>query len=276
MQGFSSAADWTPPVGTLGELTRASVVRAEASLAQLAEVQAMARDQAPARPFASALRAATVQVIAEVKRASPSKGSIAAGLNAADQAARYVVGGAAAISVLTEPTRFGGSLEDLAAASARVAVPVIRKDFIVAPVQLWEARAAGASAALLIVRALSHEQLRRLIDEAREIGLALLVEIRDEGELERAIGAGATVIGVNNRNLETLIIDPATAPRVIRSIPAECIAVAESGMQQVADVYPAAEAGADAILVGSAISAAANPAEAVAALASVTRRERRV
>lgn len=274
MQALSADASWRPPVGTLGELTRAAIERAERALPGLAELQARAKDRSPAIPFAAALRGPTVRVVAEVKRASPSKGAIAPGLDAAAQAVLYVEGGAAAISVLTEPTRFGGSLSDLSDVASRVQVPVIRKDFIVAPVQLWEARSAGASAALLIVRALSPDLLQRLMDAAGEIGLGILMEVRDEAELDRAVAVGAKVIGVNNRNLETLVIDPATAPRVIPQIPAAIIAVAESGMQRVEDVGPAASAGADAILVGSAISASADPVAAVAALASVPRRAR--
>lgn len=252
------------------------MVRAAAVAHQVPELRARAQDAAPAWPFAAALRSDTVQVIAEVKRASPSKGAIAPGLDAAVQAAAYVAGGAAAISVLTEPTRFGGSLADLQAAAAAVTAPVIRKDFITAPVQLWEARAAGASAALLIVRSLGPDTLRRLMDVATECALATLVEVRDAQELEWALLAGATVIGVNNRNLETLVIDPATAPGLIPAIPAPCIAVAESGIQQVEDARPAARAGADALLVGSAISAAADPAGAVAALRTLPRQARGV
>ncbi len=263
-----------PPTGTLGDLTRAAFARADAVAARLSEVRAEAVAQPAALPFAAVLRGPTIRIIAEVKRSSPSKGDIAPGLNAARQAAQYVAGGAAAISVLTEPTRFGGSLRDLAEVSTSVSVPVIRKDFIVAPIQLWEARAAGASAALLIVRALNPELLSRLVDCAREVGLSLLVEVRDEQELARALGVGASVIGVNNRNLETLRIDASTAPRVIRAIPPECIAVAESGMRQRADVLPAAAAGADAILVGGALSSAENPTDAVAALATVPRQTR--
>jgi len=274
VQAFSSSPDWVPPVGTLGELTRAAFSRAESVTPQLDELRARAADQLPAWPFAAVLRADAVRVIAEVKRASPSKGAINPSLNAAEQAARYVAGGAAAISVLTEPTRFGGSLQDLADVSQRVTAPVIRKDFIVSPVQLWEARAAGASAALLIVRALAPDLLVRLADCAREAGLAVLVEVRDERELARALGIDAAVIGVNNRNLETLVIDPQTAPGLIRSIPATSIAVAESGMRRLEDVFPAAAAGADAILVGSAISAADDPEVAVRALSSVPRQAR--
>jgi indole-3-glycerol phosphate synthase len=185
-----------------------------------------------------------------------------------------VAGGAAAISVLTEPSRFGGSLDDLALVTARVDVPVIRKDFLVAPVQLWEARAAGASAALVIVRALDPDGLSRLVDAAHETGLSLLFEVRDGHELERAVQAGADVIGVNNRNLETLVIDPHTATQLIPSIPPGIIAVAESGIRSVDDVLPAAHAGADAILVGSAVSAASDPTAAVRALSGVLRRAR--
>jgi indole-3-glycerol phosphate synthase len=272
VQAFFSSTPWTFPTGTLGALTQDAHARSDAVVEPLATLKARAADAPPVRPFADALRGTHVRVIAEVKRASPSKGPIAPGLDAADQARAYVRGGAAAISVLTEPTRFGGTLADLEAVSRAVEAPAIRKDFLVHPVQLWEARAAGASAALLIVRALSPDELARMMDAASEAGLATLVEIRDLGELERALAVNATVIGVNNRNLETLVIDPATAPAVIPFIPASCIAVAESGMRTVDDVAPAAAAGADAILVGSAISAAADPAENVRLLAGVSRR----
>jgi indole-3-glycerol phosphate synthase len=241
----------------------------------LPELKAAARGAAPARPFAVALRQPTLSVIAEVKRSSPSKGAIAPALDAAEQAAAYAAGGAVAISVLTEPTRFGGAMEDLERASARVAVPVIRKDFLVHPVQLWEARAAGASAALLIVRALSPDELARMMDAIQDAGLEALVEVRDERELARALAVNARVIGVNNRNLETLIIDVSTAPGVIPSIPADRIAVAESGLRTAEDMTPAAHAGADAVLVGSAVSADANPSDAVRALTTVPRHDRR-
>ena len=274
MQGLSGAKSWVPPSGVLGDLIRYSLVRAQAAASELGELRARAADQKASVPLAQALRQPTVAVIAEIKRASPSRGDIAPGIDAADRAACYVNGGAAAISVLTEPSRFGGSLQDLAEVVGRVDVPVIRKDFIVSPIQLWEARAAGASAALLIVRALIPDELARLVDCAAEAGLSVLVEVRSEEELALALGVGATVIGVNNRNLETLVIEPETAPRLIRTIPASCIAVAESGIHCAADVAPAAEAGADAILVGSAISTAGFPSDAVSALSGVRRRMR--
>lgn len=272
MQAFFSSHPWTAPTGTLGTLTREAHERAAAVSTPLPALRARAADAPPVRPFAQALRGDFVRVIAEVKRASPTKGAIAPGLDAAEQAVAYAAGGAAAISVLTEPTRFGGALDDLCAVSGAVAVPTIRKDFLVHPVQLWEARASGASAVLLIVRALAPDELPRLMDVASEAGLAVLVEVRDLGELDRALAVNATVIGVNNRNLETLAIDPATAPSLIPCIPASCIAVAESGMRTPADVTPSAAAGADAILVGSAISAATDPAAAVRALAAVRHR----
>jgi len=272
VQAFFSSTAWTFPTGTLGTLTREAHERAEAALGTLAELRARCADLPPALPFATGLRGEQVRVIAEVKRASPSKGDIAPGLDAVAQAQAYERGGAAAISVLTEPSRFGGALADLQRVSGAVRIPAIRKDFLVHPVQLWEARAAGASAALLIVRSLAPDELRRLVDAAAEAGVATLVEVRDLGELDRALAVDAPVIGVNNRNLETLVIDPATAPSLIPCIPASCVAVAESGMRVAADVAPAAAAGADAILVGSAISAAADPAAEVRALASIARR----
>lgn len=272
MQAFFSSNVWTFPTGTLGALTREAHDRAAHSAGTLAELRARCGDLPPALPFATALRGAHIRVVAEVKRASPSKGDIAPGLDAVAQAQAYERGGASAVSVLTEPTRFGGSLVDLERVAAAVGIPAIRKDFVVHPVQLWEARAAGASAALLIVRSLAPDDLARLMDVAAEAGLATLVEIRDLGELDRALAANATVIGVNNRNLETLVIDPATAPGLIPLIPATCVAVAESGMRRPADVVPAAAAGADAILVGSAISAAIDPASDVRALAALPRR----
>ena len=262
---------WTPPTGTLGALTREAHERAAADLTTLADLRAEARDLPKAPPFATVLRGNTIRVIAEIKRASPSKGAIAPGLHAVTQAQLYTAGGAAAISVLTEPQKFGGSLADLRAVTAAVHTPALRKDFIVHPVQLWQARVNGASAALLIARALSQSELEMLFHAAAEAELETLVEVRDEAELERALAVGALVIGVNNRNLETLEIDVTNAPRVIAQMPAHIIAVAESGLQTVADVAAPARAGADAILVGSAISASPNPEAAVRALANVAR-----
>jgi indole-3-glycerol phosphate synthase len=262
---------WTPPIGTLGGIVAEAHARAEALRAASAELATRARDAAAAPAFRDALRRSTVAVIAEVKRRSPSKGWINADISAPDQAAAYEAGGAAAISVLTEPAHFGGSIEDLLSVRARVAIPVLKKDFHVAPVQLLEAKAVGASAALLIARALSPDDLPRMVDFAHEIGLEVLVEIRDEPELERALAADARIIGINNRNLETLEIDPATSERLLAAIPEDRVAIAESGVQSPADVERYAAAGADAVLVGSVISAAEDPTAAVRGLASISR-----
>jgi indole-3-glycerol phosphate synthase len=222
----------------------------------------------------SALRGEDVRVLAEVKRRSPSKGAIATGLDAATQARAYVEGGAAAISVLTEPTHFGGSTDDLLSVRAAVAVAALKKDFHVRPIQLVEAKALGASAALLIARALSPERLGEMVEVARALKLEVLVEVRDEAELERALEHGATMVGVNNRDLETLAIDPTTAERLIPKIPAAIVAIAESGVRTREDVERYARCGADAVLVGSSISGANDPVDATRAIASVIRRPR--
>lgn len=225
-------------------------------------------------PFAAALRGAQVRVIAELKRRSPSKGMINDALRADERAVAYASGGAAALSVLTEPTRFGGSLEDLRAVRAAVAVPLLRKDFITAQIQLLEARVAGAAAALLIARALQADELRQLAREARELGLGVLVEVRSEAELATALTVPDAVVGVNNRNLETLAIDDAIGARLLPLIPPARVAVYESGVRSVAEVERAASMGADAVLVGSVLSAAEDPVQAVRALAGVMRRGR--
>ena len=270
MQG-SVPARWLPPTGTLGQLTRAAQLRAIAVAGTLPELRARASDRGKALPFALSLRGDTVRLITEIKRASPSKGHIAPGLDSVKQAALYAAGGAAAISVLTEPEKFGGSLFDLQTVSDAVTIPTLRKDFIVHPVQLWEARVHGAAAALLIVRSLSPSLLSALMDTASEAGIETLVEVRNEIELERALDAGARVVGVNNRNLETLEIDSSVAPRIIAYIPSHVIAVAESGMSVVGDLDAPSRAGADAALIGSSISASPDPEAAVRALASVPR-----
>jgi indole-3-glycerol phosphate synthase len=231
---------------------------------------------APIPPsFAVALAGETVAVIAEVKRHSPSKGAIRPDIDAVQQARAYADGGAAAVSVLTEPTHFGGSVGDLEAIVAKGRIPTLKKDFHVDRVQLFEARALGASAALLIARALSPADLTLLAGVARDIGLDVLVEIRDEVELDRALGVDAGIIGINNRNLETLDIDANTAMRLLPLIPPSVIAVAESGMQTAADVARVASVGVDAVLVGSSVSAADDPRAAVRALTGIRRTPRR-
>lgn len=225
------------------------------------ELEARAREAAPARDFAGALsaRGGPARVIAEVKRASPSAGAIAEGLDAVAQARRYAAAGAAAISVLTDGPGFGGSLADLAAVRAAVPVPVLRKDFVLDRYQLLEARAAGADAALLIVAALAPERLRALVEDCAALGLAALVEVHDEAEAEQALRAGARVVGVNNRNLRTFAVDLAVSERVVPALPAEVKAVAESGVRSAADARRLRAAGAANLLVGEALVRAADP-----------------
>jgi indole-3-glycerol phosphate synthase len=226
-------------------------------------------DRPPA--FADALRRANVAIVAEVKRSSPSKGAINLGLDVEKQVRAYEKGGVAGISILTEPRRFAGSNEDLSRARATVPTPLLKKDFHVEVVQILEARSLGASAALVIVRAVPPARLKELIKAGDDIGIEILVEVRDEAELELALSLDARLIGVNNRNLETLEIDPDTSMRLLPLIPAGIVAIAESGVRSVADITLLAAAGADAVLVGSELSASGDPEAAVRALTGVTR-----
>jgi indole-3-glycerol phosphate synthase len=212
-------------------------------------------------------------VIAEVKRRSPSKGDINPSIDAPALAALYEAGGASAVSVLTEPHHFGGSNADLETVRSRVSIPLLKKDFHVDAVQLLEARVLGASAALLIARAIEPSRLSDLVEQATDVGLETLVEVRSDAELDAALAAGARVVGVNCRDLETLEVDADVARRLIRRIPARLVAVWESGISRPDDVEGAAAAGADAVLVGSAISASADPREAVRRLAAIARRQ---
>jgi indole-3-glycerol phosphate synthase len=264
---------WIPPVGTLGDLVARAEARSQ-TLEVATDPAAIVLSRSGVRKLSAALKGELVSVIAEVKRSSPSKGAINPGLDSADQAKAYESGGASAISVLTEPDRFGGSDEDIRRVMSVSSVPVLKKDFHVTTVQLVHAATLGVSAALVIVRALSPSRLRDLAATAREIDLEILFEVRDEWELERAIDLDAKVIGVNNRNLETLQIDPHTVGRLVPLIPSDRIAVAESGYSSRESVETAAAAGADAVLVGSSLSQSAQPIAAVAAIASVPRRRR--
>jgi indole-3-glycerol phosphate synthase len=253
---------------------REAELRAETLLRRSAELIQAARIAPHAPSLLAALRGGTVAVIAEVKRRSPSRGAIAPALDALAQAEAYASGGAAAVSILTEPAHFGGSIEDLRDVRAGLRIPALKKDFHVTVIQLVEARLLGSSAALLIARALSPQRLKELMDHGRAIGLELLVEVRDEWELERALQAGAAMVGVNNRNLETLEIEPGTAERIIPKIPPSVIAVAESGVKTRDDVERYASVGADAVLVGSALSASPDPTAATEELVGVTRKAR--
>jgi indole-3-glycerol phosphate synthase len=231
----------------------------------------MARGVGPAPSFREALQGQRVGLIAEVKRSSPSKGAINPGLDLARQVKAYEEGGAAAISVLTEPTRFGGSAADLVLARKSVALPLLKKDFHVEVSQILEAKALGASAALVIARAVPPGRLKDLMRAGSDVGLEILVEVRDERELDLALALGATLIGVNNRNLETLEIDAGTALKILPLIPRGVVAIAESGVKSVADVERVAAAGADAVLVGSELSGARDPEAVARSLTGVAR-----
>jgi indole-3-glycerol phosphate synthase len=215
-----------------------------------------------------------VAVVAEVKRRSPSSGVIREGLDPGERAALYAEHGASAISVLTDRAHFGGSIEHLRAAAALVEVPLLRKDFILDEVQVIEARAAGAAAVLLIVRALPPARLKALLGFARAAGLEALVEVHTAAELDRGLAAGAEIVGVNSRDLDTFRIDLAGAWELIARVPAGQVVVAESGMQRQEDVERAAAAGADAVLVGTALSAAPDPSGLLGHLCAVVRRGR--
>jgi indole-3-glycerol phosphate synthase len=251
---------------------RIDLAEREAALPAAELRRAVDRSAPPIDPL-PALRSPGVSVIAEVKRRSPSKGALADIPDSAALASAYEAGGAAVISVLTERRRFGGSLEDLRAVRAGVAVPVLRKDFIVTPYQLWEARAAGADLALLIVAALDQPLLEELHAEAESLGLTPLVEVHDEAEVERAVAAGARLVGVNARNLKTLEVDRTAFARVAAVIPDGIVTVAESGIRGPEDVAELARQGADVVLVGETLVKGGDPAAAVAGLVAAGARE---
>ncbi len=229
-------------------------------IALMARVSAMP----PAKDLEAALTVGEPPaLIAEVKRASPSAGTIAEDVNPSVLARGYQAGGAAAVSVLTEPRHFQGSLADLQAVRSSVSIPVLRKDFLIHPSQVIEARASGADAVLLIVAALTDAQLRALLEAAGDVGLATLVETHSDEDLRRALHSDAKLIGVNARDLETLEVDVAGALARVGRVPDDRISVLESGISTRAHVDAALEAGASAILVGEALMRADDPARAV-------------
>jgi len=232
----------------------------------LERLKEAAGQAASARDVLAALKGDDVAVIAEVKRASPSKGALAAIADPAALAVDYEAGGARVISVLTEPRRFGGSLEDLAAVRDAVRVPLLRKDFVVSSYQLWEARAHGADMVLLIVAALEQNALVSLVERAESIGLVPLVEVHTGDELDRAVDAGAKVIGVNARNLATLKVDRGVFGQLAPRIPEGIVKIAESGIRGPHDLLAYAAAGADAVLVGESLVTGGDPRSAVADL----------
>lgn len=234
-------------------------------------LRAQARNVADPRRLSSALSGPTVSLIAEVKRRSPSAGTISADFKPVLLAESFAVAGASAISVLTEERFFGGSPENLRQISTSLELPLLRKDFILHEAQIAEARIWGASAVLLITSALPRARLLELLACAADLGLEALVETHNEAELDTALSAGAGIVGVNSRNLDTLSVDTAAARGLLSRIPRGVIGVAESGISARHDVELAARAGADAILVGTALSGAADPAALAESLTGVER-----
>lgn len=231
--------------------------------------RAAAADAPAPRDFAAALRAPDgVRVIAEIKRRSPSKGDLRPDLDPATLATQYEEGGAACLSVLTDTEYFGGSIDDLVAARAAVGIPVLRKDFTVDESDVFEARAVGADAVLLIVAALSEAELHTFMAAAAVCGIAALVEVHDHAELRRALDAGATIVGVNQRNLRTFEVDRDLAAALAPAIPSNVVKVAESGIRDAADVARLRDHGYDAVLVGESLVTAAHPAAALKELVS--------
>jgi indole-3-glycerol phosphate synthase len=243
--------------------------------APIAELRARAAAAPPPRPFADALRGgAEVRLLAEVKRRSPSAGEIRPGADPVEVALAYARAGAAALSVLTDREYFGGELRALERVRAAVGIPVLRKDFLIDPVQVWEARAAGADAVLLIARILDDAGLGLLLGLASELGMDALVEAHTPRELGRALSAGATLVGVNNRDLDTFTTDLALAERLAPSVPAAVTYVAESGIRTPADVDRMGAAGVDAVLVGESLMRQRDPGAAAAVLVGRPRRAR--
>ena len=239
---------------------------AREAVVSLSEVKAAARDARPPRDARAVLRAPGVGVIAEVKRQSPSKGALAAIADPAELARQYAAGGARVISVLTEQRRFGGSHADLDAVRAAVDVPLLCKDFVVSSYQVHEARAHGADVVLLIVAALEQNTLTGLLERVESLGMTPLVEVHTEAEADRALAAGASVIGVNARDLTTLSVDLSAFERIAPGLPSDVVKVAESGVRGPHDLISYAAAGADAVLVGEGLVTAGDPRQAVADL----------
>jgi indole-3-glycerol phosphate synthase len=248
------------------ELARAQQKLSLAALRQLAQTQAAPRD------FRRALKTGeNIAVIAELKKSSPTSGLLRDDFNPVMLAKSYAAHGAAALSILTDEKFFGGNLENLQKARSACALPILRKDFILNPYQIWEARAHGADAILLIAAMLDRSQLFELLFVAAEIGMQALVEVHNEAELDRALLVGANLIGINNRDLQTFEVTLETTERLSKLIPASCVRVAESGIKSRREVERIAACGVDAILVGSHLMQQADPGEALAELTGVPR-----
>jgi indole-3-glycerol phosphate synthase len=236
-------------------------------------LEAALRERADMRPFAEALTSPGISVIAEHKRRSPSAGPLREGLSVSDVARAYERGGATALSILTEPFHFGGALEDLREARGAAALPVLRKDFIVDPYQLYESAAAGADAILLIVAALDDHDLHRLYRDARALDLDVLVEVHDEEELERALEIDADVLGINNRDLSDFTVDIDRTYELLSDVPAGKTVVSESGFTSREQLDDLERVGVDAVLVGEALMRAEDIEAACRALTGGGERE---
>lgn len=258
--------------GILASIVETKRAEIEALRNRSAQLERAAAEAGPLRDFAAALRAGpTVSLIAECKRRSPGAGAIRPGVDPAALTASYQAAGARALSVLTDRDYFGGSLADLAAARAATELPILRKDFTLHPLQVLEARAAGADAVLLIVRILDDASLRELSVLAASLGMAVLVEAHDEAEVNRAVETGARIVGINNRDLATFTTALDTTLRLIERVPADVTVVSESGIRTSADVEVLAAAGADAILVGETLLRAPDPGAEARRLSHVPR-----
>jgi indole-3-glycerol phosphate synthase len=252
-------------MGMIEELVgaaRAGVERRRSEV-PLEELERRLSDRPEQRPFGEALTRPGLSLIAEFKRRSPSAGEIRAGAGPAEIARAYEDGGAAALSVLTEADHFGGSIDDLQAARTACALPILQKDFIVDPYQLFEAAAGGADAALLIVAALRQEDLAVLYDEARRLDLDVIVEVHKEQELETALTVDAEVLGINNRNLDDFTVDVNTTFELITDVPAGKAVVSESGISDRSTLEELERVGVDAVLIGEALMRAEDPAAKV-------------
>ena len=240
-------------------------------LVPLAEVRRRAEHASPRRPYRAALAVPGLSFIAEIKRASPSKGVLRPDLDPTTLARSFEVSGCACLSILTERHFFRGELAHLGEARDVTTVPLLRKDFLVDPYQIYEARAAGADAALLIVTLLDDEALRDLIALLLELGMAAQVEVHDADELQRALRAGADLLGVNNRDLRDFTVDLGTTERLMPWVPPGVLIVSESGIQSLDDVKRIAACGVDAVHIGEALMKAADPGEALGSLIAASR-----
>jgi indole-3-glycerol phosphate synthase len=253
-----------PVTSVLDRIVAAHRRSAASDSRPLAELERAALGAGPVRPFRAALAAPGLSVVAEIKRRSPSKGDLAPGLDPATMAKTYAEGGADCLSVLTDDEFFGGSVDDLREARlAAPALPVLRKDFTVSQADVYDARAMGADAVLLIVAALDDTELVTFLRLAGQLAIAALVEVHDDEELKRALGAGADLVGVNQRDLRTFEVDRERAERLAASIPPGVVKVAESGIHGAGDAKALAGAGYDAVLVGESLVTAPDPAAAV-------------